>query len=79
MQWLATRSLGKECSCNGWALGALIAEPALLDGFVSDVLQEHQYNCGGALQWAMAESLEPKRWSRISGSAAASCTRSGSS
>nr|MDQ3822287.1 pyridoxal phosphate-dependent aminotransferase [Actinomycetota bacterium] len=56
--WLATRSLGKDFSCNGWALGALAAEPPVLDSLVGELLQERQYNCAGALQWAMADWLE---------------------
>jgi aspartate/methionine/tyrosine aminotransferase len=56
--WLATRSLGKEFDCNGWAIGAMLGEPRLVDALVQEVAQEHQYNCGGALQWALAEWLE---------------------
>ena len=56
--WLVTRSLGKEFDCNGWAIGALVGEPEVIDPLVRRVAQEHQYNCGGAQQWALARWLE---------------------
>lgn len=56
--WLAVRSLGKQFHCNGWAIGAVLAEPALLDVLVNDVRPRHSFNYSGMPQWAMAEWLE---------------------
>ncbi len=56
--WLLTRSLGKEFSCNGWALGALIGEVALIDQLCADIAQHRQYSIAGPQQWAMARWLE---------------------
>ncbi|WNV85804.1 pyridoxal phosphate-dependent aminotransferase [Umezawaea sp. Da 62-37] len=55
--WLAVRSLGKQFHCNGWALGAVLAEPAFLDEFVNVTRTHHTYNHGVLLQWAMADWL----------------------
>ena len=55
--WLATRSLGKEFNCNGWALGALTAPPQVLDVLVNDIRPRHSYNYAGQLQAAMAAWL----------------------
>lgn len=55
--WLGVRSLGKQFHCNGWALGAAIAEPALLDDLVNDLRPQHTFNYGIHLQWAMAQWL----------------------
>jgi aspartate/methionine/tyrosine aminotransferase len=59
--WLAVRSLGKQFRCNGWALGAVIAEPALLDDLVNDVRPQHTFNYGSHLQWAMAQWLQDRQ------------------
>lgn len=56
--WLAVRSLGKQFCCNGWALGALLGEPEIVDALVGHVAAERQYSCGGAYQWALADWLE---------------------
>lgn len=55
--WLGVRSLGKQFRCNGWALGAVIAEPGPLDDLVNDVRPQHTFNYGIHLQWAMAQWL----------------------
>ncbi|AGL19165.1 pyridoxal phosphate-dependent aminotransferase [Actinoplanes sp. N902-109] len=57
LTWLAVRSLGKQFNCNGWALGAVTASPALLDELVNGVRANHTYNHGGHLQSAMASWL----------------------
>lgn len=55
--WLGVRSLGKQFHCNGWALGAVIAEPGRLDDLVNDIRPQHTFNYGIHLQWAMARWL----------------------
>lgn len=55
--WLGVRSLGKQFHCNGWALGAVTAEPALLDTLVNDLRPQHTFNYAVQLQWAMARWL----------------------
>jgi len=58
--WLATRSLGKQFRCNGWGLGAITAEPELLEVIVNEFRPRHSFNYGAAHQWAMAEWLEDR-------------------
>lgn len=58
LSWLATRSLGKQFGCNGWALGALVAEPKVLDPLVQSIAAVRQYGFSGMQQWAMAGWLE---------------------
>lgn len=55
--WLGVRSLGKQFHCNGWALGAVVAEPYLLDTLVNDIRPQHTFNTAVHLQWAMAQWL----------------------
>ncbi|MEC3978048.1 pyridoxal phosphate-dependent aminotransferase [Amycolatopsis sp. H20-H5] len=55
--WLGVRSLGKQFHCNGWALGAVVAEPVRLDDLVNDVRPQHTFNYAIHLQWAMAQWL----------------------
>jgi aspartate/methionine/tyrosine aminotransferase len=55
--WLGVRSLGKQFHCNGWALGAVTAAPALLDTLVNDLRPRHTFNYAVHLQWAMAQWL----------------------
>ncbi|MFC0542579.1 pyridoxal phosphate-dependent aminotransferase [Kutzneria chonburiensis] len=55
--WLGVRSLGKQFRCNGWALGAVIAEPGPLDDLVNEVRPQHTFNYAIHLQWAMAQWL----------------------
>jgi aspartate/methionine/tyrosine aminotransferase len=55
--WLGVRSLGKQFHCNGWALGAVTAAPALLDTLVNDIRPRHTFNYAVHLQWAMAQWL----------------------
>lgn len=59
--WLATRSLGKEFSCNGWALGSLAGSTRIIDRLTGEFFGQRQYSYSGALQWAMAEWLESGR------------------
>jgi N-succinyldiaminopimelate aminotransferase len=59
--WLGVRSLGKQFRCNGWGLGAIVAEPALLDDLVNDVRPQHTFNYGIHLQWAMAQWLRDRQ------------------
>jgi aspartate/methionine/tyrosine aminotransferase len=57
--WLAVRSLGKQFHCNGWGVGAVIAEKSLmqeLEGF----FYQHTYPYGGFLQYAMTQWLQMK-------------------
>ena len=56
--WMAVRSLGKQFRCNGWGLGAIVAEPGLLDHFVNEIRPRHTYNYAVHLQQAMADWLE---------------------
>ena len=58
--WLGVRSLGKQFGCNGWALGAVIAEPGPLDDLVNEVRPQHTFNYGIHLQWAMAAWLSDR-------------------
>lgn len=51
--WVAVRSLGKQFHCNGWALGAVTADPETLDALVNVYRVQHGYNYNGMLQAAM--------------------------
>jgi N-succinyldiaminopimelate aminotransferase len=55
--WLGVRSLGKQFRCNGWGLGAVIAEPSPLDDLVNEVRPQHTFNYTIHLQWALAQWL----------------------
>ncbi|NKZ03429.1 pyridoxal phosphate-dependent aminotransferase [Actinomadura latina] len=56
--WLGVRSLGKQFRCNGWGLGAVVAEPGFLELFVNEIRTRHTYNYSANLQHAMADWLE---------------------
>jgi aspartate/methionine/tyrosine aminotransferase len=56
--WMAVRSLGKQFSCNGWSLGAITAKSETLKILVNKFRVQHQFNCLGMLQYAMADWLE---------------------
>lgn len=66
--FLAVRSLGKQFRCNGWGLGAVVADPATLDVLVHRVMFQHSLTLGGAHQYAMARYLtEPDAAMRFLG------------
>ncbi|WP_394835732.1 aminotransferase class I/II-fold pyridoxal phosphate-dependent enzyme [Pendulispora rubella] len=56
-RWLAVRSLGKQFHCNGWGLGAMAADPAILDLLVNRYRLHHSLMYGGVHQHAMADWL----------------------
>lgn len=58
--WLAVRSFGKEFAINGWGIGAIIANPVLLDKFVNQYRINHTYNYAGFLQYALSEWINSK-------------------
>lgn len=49
----ATRSLGKQFHCNGWAIGAITATPKTLDILVNQYRTIHSYNYHAVYQRAM--------------------------
>ncbi|BCL17403.1 pyridoxal phosphate-dependent aminotransferase [Micromonospora sagamiensis] len=56
-RWLMVRSLGKQFHCNGWGIGAMVADPQTLDLLVN---RYRLHNClmyGGGYQQAMARWL----------------------
>jgi len=56
-RWLGVRSLGKQFHCNGWGLGAMTADPAILDLLVNRYRLHNGLMYGGVHQHAMAEWL----------------------
>ncbi|WP_394846242.1 aminotransferase class I/II-fold pyridoxal phosphate-dependent enzyme [Pendulispora brunnea] len=56
-RWLAVRSLGKQFHCNGWGLGGMVADPAILDLLVNRYRLHNSLMYGGVHQHAMADWL----------------------
>ncbi|MBV9844018.1 MAG: pyridoxal phosphate-dependent aminotransferase [Kutzneria sp.] len=56
-RWLAVRSLGKQFHCNGWGIGALTADPTVLDTLVNHYRLHNSLMYGGIYQHAMARWL----------------------
>lgn len=56
-RWIDVRSLGKQFHCNGWGLGAIVADPAILEDLVNRTRLQHQLMYGGILQEAMEQFL----------------------
>jgi len=54
--WLAVRSLGKQFQCNGWGLGAVVGERAVMEK-MGKLSYDHTYGYGGVWQSAMAKWL----------------------
>ncbi|ADD42194.1 pyridoxal phosphate-dependent aminotransferase [Stackebrandtia nassauensis] len=56
-RWLAVRSFGKQFHSNGWGIGALTADPKILDALVNRYRLHHGLMYGGCYQHAMRSWL----------------------
>ncbi len=56
-RWVAVRSFGKEFRCNGWGIGAVTAQPRVLDQLVYQYRFAHSFPDEGVHQYAMARWL----------------------
>jgi N-succinyldiaminopimelate aminotransferase len=56
--YLMTRSLGKQCGCNGFGVGFFVGPRQIVDDIVHRIRPRRVLNAGARYQWGLARWLE---------------------